>query len=169
MTHKIGECVGNNMHIMSTNFAKTLFENMSMTSNCDVTNSAHQIQMTTICHWMNPPWKFSAYATAGKNLRSIKDQNVVLLSHEEDIHERRRQYFKDILNLVTTTPLDTNEVHLGEENTNTATEVFRAVKNTEPWAKGCRLRLHPTWNIKSLVQKRSFVTESTAIAALGHL
>jgi len=28
------------------------------------TNSAHQIQMTAICHWMKPhPWKFSAYAT----------------------------------------------------------------------------------------------------------
>ena len=37
---------------------------MNMTSNCDVTNSAHQIKMTTICHWMkNPWWKFSAYAT----------------------------------------------------------------------------------------------------------
>jgi len=33
-------------------------------SNCDVTNSTHQIQMTTLCHWMKPPWKFSAYATA---------------------------------------------------------------------------------------------------------
>jgi len=28
---------------------------MTMTANCDVTNSAHQIQMSTICHWMNPP------------------------------------------------------------------------------------------------------------------
>jgi len=28
---------------------------MTMTSNRDVTNSAHQIQMTTICHWINPP------------------------------------------------------------------------------------------------------------------
>jgi len=37
---------------------------MNMTSNCDVTNSAHQIQMTTICHRMTPPGKFSAYATA---------------------------------------------------------------------------------------------------------
>jgi len=27
---------------------KCLFGNMTMTSNCDVTNSAHQIQMTTI-------------------------------------------------------------------------------------------------------------------------
>ena len=46
---------------------KRWFGNMSMTSNCDVTNSAHQIQMTTICHWMKPPpWKFSAYATEPK-------------------------------------------------------------------------------------------------------
>jgi len=27
---------------------------MTMTSNCDITNSAHQIQMTTMCHWMKP-------------------------------------------------------------------------------------------------------------------
>jgi len=32
--------------------------------NCDVTNSRHQMQMTTICHWIQPPWEFSAYATA---------------------------------------------------------------------------------------------------------
>jgi len=36
---------------------KRWFVNMNMTSNRDVTNSAHQIQMTTICHWMNPPRK----------------------------------------------------------------------------------------------------------------
>jgi len=34
---------------------KRWFGNMNMTSNCDVTNSTHQIQMTTICHWMSPP------------------------------------------------------------------------------------------------------------------
>ena len=28
-----------------------------MTSNCDVTKSVHQIQMTTICHWMKPLMK----------------------------------------------------------------------------------------------------------------
>jgi len=28
---------------------------MNATSNCDVTDSAHQIQMTTISHWMNTP------------------------------------------------------------------------------------------------------------------
>jgi len=43
---------------------------MNMTSNCDVTNSANQIQVTTVCHWMKlPPWKFSAYATGGTHLR----------------------------------------------------------------------------------------------------
>ena len=44
---------------------KRWFGNRTMTSFCDVTNSAHQIQMTTLCRWMNPPpWKVSAYATA---------------------------------------------------------------------------------------------------------
>ena len=43
------------MDIMSTNFAKTLFRNLNMTSNCDVTNSAYQIQTTIICHWMKAP------------------------------------------------------------------------------------------------------------------
>ena len=41
---------------------KRWFGNTNVTSNCDVTNSSHQIQMTTICHWMNLPWKFSSYA-----------------------------------------------------------------------------------------------------------
>ena len=50
------------MHIMSTNFAETLVWKHGN----DVTNSAHQIQMTTI--WPSHetktlPWKFSAYAT----------------------------------------------------------------------------------------------------------
>jgi len=43
------------MHIMSTNVTKTLFGNMNMTSNCDVINSTHQMQMTNICHWMKRP------------------------------------------------------------------------------------------------------------------
>ena len=43
---------------------KRWFGNRTMMSFCDVTNSAHQIQMTTLCRWMNPPlWKVSAYAT----------------------------------------------------------------------------------------------------------
>jgi len=51
---------------------------MNMTSNCDVTNSAHQIQMTIMCHWMKPlPWKFSAYATGAgpaDDTRKVKGQ-----------------------------------------------------------------------------------------------
>jgi len=37
---------------------KRWFGNRTMTSNCDVANSAQQIQMTILCHWMNPPIKF---------------------------------------------------------------------------------------------------------------
>jgi len=36
---------------------KRWYGNMTMTSNCDVTSSACQIKMTTICHWMKPPTK----------------------------------------------------------------------------------------------------------------
>jgi len=39
------------MRIMSTNFAKMLVWKHEY----DDTNTAHQIQMTTICHWMTPP------------------------------------------------------------------------------------------------------------------
>jgi len=46
---------------------KRWFGNRTMTSFRDVTNSAHQMQMTTLCRWMKPPpWKVSAYATATK-------------------------------------------------------------------------------------------------------
>ena len=34
---------------------KRWFGNRTMMSFCDVTNSAHQIQMTTLCRWMKPP------------------------------------------------------------------------------------------------------------------
>ena len=54
------------MHITSTTSSKHWFGNRNMTSNCDVTNSAHQIQMTAIYHWMKTPRKFSAYAIGWK-------------------------------------------------------------------------------------------------------
>jgi len=38
-------------------YPKRWLGNTNMTSNCDLTNSAHQMQMTTICHWMKPPMK----------------------------------------------------------------------------------------------------------------
>jgi len=40
---------------MSKNITKRWFGNMKMTSNCDFTNSAHQIQMTTYDPEGNPP------------------------------------------------------------------------------------------------------------------
>jgi len=63
MTHKISACERICTLCQQTS-RKRWFGTMNMTSNCDVTNSAHQIQITTTCHWMNPLWKFSAYATA---------------------------------------------------------------------------------------------------------
>ena len=55
---------------------KRWFEKMNMTSNCDVTKSAHQIQMKIICHWMKPPpWNFFAYATVFHcSLSSVANQ-----------------------------------------------------------------------------------------------
>ena len=47
-------------------------ENINMTSNYDVTNNAHQIQMTPYATEWKPPWKFSAYAIhAGGGLKMI--------------------------------------------------------------------------------------------------
>jgi len=43
-----------NMHIMSINVAKTLVWRHDCDVNCDITNSTHQVPMTTICHWMKP-------------------------------------------------------------------------------------------------------------------
>ena len=39
-----------NMHVVSTNFAKTLVANLNMPSCCDVTNSVYPVTMTTIRH-----------------------------------------------------------------------------------------------------------------------
>jgi len=60
--------------------------------------------------------------------RTIKDQNGVLLSIKENILSRWWEYFKDLLNPVTTTPSDTKEVQLQKENAITAAEAFLAVK-----------------------------------------
>jgi len=44
---------------------KRWFGNMTMTPNCDVTNSAHQYKWPPYTtEWSPPPRKFSAYATA---------------------------------------------------------------------------------------------------------
>ena len=62
---------------------KCCFGNMNITSNCDVTNSGHQIQLTTICHWITPPWKFSAYVAVW-NLVLIKRTEWLLLVCKND-------------------------------------------------------------------------------------
>ena len=36
---------------------KRWFGYMNVTSDCDITKTAHHKQMTTICHWMNSPMK----------------------------------------------------------------------------------------------------------------
>jgi len=59
------------MHIVSINFAKTLV----WKHECDVTNSAHQKQMNTLCHWRNPPRKyenFSAYAAGESDFQNVE-------------------------------------------------------------------------------------------------
>jgi len=57
--------------------------------------------------------------------RSI-DTNGVLLSNEEGILGRWTKHFKYLLNTVTIALLETQEVHLGEENTITPVEVLLA-------------------------------------------
>jgi len=60
------------------------FGNFNMTSNCDVKNSAHQIQITTICHWMEPPpWKFSAYATGTHHLNLCNKEIPANTQHNQ--------------------------------------------------------------------------------------
>ena len=62
---------------------KRWFGNRTMTSFCDVTNSAHQIQMATLCRWMKtPPWKVSAYAP--------------VLWEPEDIAKRWEEYIASL-------------------------------------------------------------------------
>jgi len=46
---------------------------------------------------------------------SVKDQNVVLLSNEEDVLGRWREYFKDVSNPTTLTPSNTQEVRLARK------------------------------------------------------
>jgi len=70
-----------------------------------------------------PPERLQQSHTA----RPTKDQNGVLHINEEDILGRWRVHFQKFSKLVTITPLNT-KMHLREENTITAAEVFLAVK-----------------------------------------
>jgi len=56
---------------------------MNMMSHCDVKKNAHQIQITTIRHWVKPPtWKCSAYATGIK--RASQNGSVPNLTDTAD-------------------------------------------------------------------------------------
>ena len=58
-------------------------------SECDVTNSGHQKHMATIYHWMNPPWEFSAYATA-------QDKSCKEIINEQDKEKFKQDFLKMI-------------------------------------------------------------------------
>ena len=63
---------------------------------------------------------------------SIKDFTGNILTDENEILSRWREYFEDLLNPVKTSIRDTHEVtHLGEEEVFTAAEVATAIKGIE--------------------------------------
>jgi len=58
MTHEIkGVRVEKYALLCQQTSPKRWFGNMDMMSNCDVTNNAHQLQMTTIWPWTKLPMK----------------------------------------------------------------------------------------------------------------
>ena len=60
---------------------------------------------------------------------SIKDSDGNILTDENEILSRWREYFKDLLNPVKASTRDTHEVtHLGEDEVFTAAEVATAIK-----------------------------------------
>ena len=68
---------------------------MNVTSNCDLTNSAHQRQMTTPCHLNETPHEnFFAYATASVNDLLGKRRTVPAgLLFQESFHCGKNQFF----------------------------------------------------------------------------
>ena len=62
-------------------------------------------------------------------LHSIKDSDGNILTDENEILSRWREYFEDLLNPVKASTRDTHEVtHLGEDEVFTAAEVATAIK-----------------------------------------
>ena len=60
---------------------------------------------------------------------SIKDSDGNILTDENDILSRWREYFEDLLNPVKASTRDTHKVtHLGEDEVFTAAEVATAIK-----------------------------------------
>ena len=61
--------------------------------------------------------------------KSVKDRDGTILSNEKDILLRWREYFRDLLNPVTETADDTQEIHFEEEINLTYDEVAQAIKS----------------------------------------
>jgi len=97
--------------------------------------------------------------------RIIKSQDGVLLSNEDDILGKWREFFKDLLNLVTLTLSVEQDVYFREVNTRIATEIFSAVKTLKGW-EGCRLWWNATWNAQSFEQ-RSYLANADVSSGLA--
>jgi len=67
--------------------------------------------------------------------KDLKDQNGVLVSNVGDVFGRWGKYFKDLLNPVTFTPSDTQEVHSGEGNIVTVNQWFPTFFISRPHSK----------------------------------
>ena len=76
---------------------------MNMTSNCDVTNSTIQIQMTIMCHSMKTPqWKFSAYATGGSaTFCALRSGLSLVLFCRPALNKITRGLFRSLKNMIT--------------------------------------------------------------------
>ena len=74
------------MLIMSQTSRKHWFGNRNMTSSCDATHSARQIQMTTICHWMTHPWRFYFLRTPLAGGSAEADQNFLGRNSQPQFH-----------------------------------------------------------------------------------
>ena len=105
-----------------------------MTSNCDVTNSAHQIQMTTICRWVIPTHEnflrtllvtaqsFSTLvdlrATSKRQSRhQLVIENWKITSFrgkEHDLVEEAKRYFLDVVGISSTKRRDSDNVELDD-------------------------------------------------------
>ena len=58
MTQNKGSACRRIYQLCQQTSTKRWFRNMNMTSNCDVTRSARQVQTKIICHWMKPHENF---------------------------------------------------------------------------------------------------------------
>jgi len=97
------------------------------------------VQMSKTCQNLLFKTIWRLHGTKSNIVRSIEEQNGALLSNQNDILCRWKEYFKVLLNPVTHALLDIQEkVHLGKENAITLAKVFLAVKTLKAGkAAGC--------------------------------